>query len=218
MGGYVVWRAGEKDDGSDSFAQEVAPVSHWPEMKALILIVSAEKKTIGSTAGMQVTVKTSQLFKTRAQEVVPEHMRLMEEAIRQRDFQKFAEVTMRDSNNFHAVCRDSWPPIEYLNEVSLAAVKIVESINTDRYYCAYTFDAGPNPVIYYLQEDAPLVEGTFKGLLEHVDGWTGAGSGVKSIESMRDLNKAERMLKTGISRVICSGVGSGPERVEQHLI
>lgn len=221
MGGYVAWRAGTLDDGSDSMAQEVAPASHWPEMRALILVVSAEKKGISSTAGMQVTVNTSQLFKTRAELVVPEHMRLMEKAIRERDFQLFAEVTMRDSNNFHACNRDSWPPIDYMNDVSLAACKVVEAINATssggRLLCAYTFDAGPNPVIYYLEDAKVVVEGTVRDLLHHVDGWP-HGMPTSKAASDKELTKAERTLKAGISRVICTGIGSAPQRTSEHLL
>ena len=220
MGGYVAWRAGTKENGSDSMAQEVAPASHWPDMRALILVVSAEKKSISSTSGMQVTVKTSDLFKSRVEQTVPKHMKLMEQAIRDRDFQLFAEVTMRDSNNFHAVCRDSWPPIDYLNDVSLAACRVVEEINAGRKYCcAYTFDAGPNPVIYYLENAAAEVEGPFRKLLQHVEGWPQQDAAVAPVaQSGEELTKAERTLAAGISRVIRTRVGGAPERTNEHLL
>jgi diphosphomevalonate decarboxylase len=38
-GGFVAWNMGEKDDGSDSYAVQVAPESHWPEMRVIILVV-----------------------------------------------------------------------------------------------------------------------------------------------------------------------------------
>src|SRR5277367_3555704 len=96
FGGYVAWQKGEREDGSDSMAVQIAPASHWPEMRALILVVSAEKKGISSTAGMQATVATSALFKTRAEVVVPRHMELMEKSIKEKDFELFAKVTMMD--------------------------------------------------------------------------------------------------------------------------
>jgi diphosphomevalonate decarboxylase len=221
MGGYVAWQAGAEEDGSDSMAQEIAPASHWPEMRALILVVSAEKKGIGSTAGMQVTVKTSDLFKSRVEQTVPKHMKLMEQAIRERDFQLFAEVTMRDSNNFHAVCRDSWPPIDYLNDVSLAACRVVEGINgSGRYHCAYTFDAGPNPVIYYLEDAAAEVEDPLRKLLAHAEGWPAGRLGAASATEPlpHELTKAERTLAAGVSRVICTKVGGPPQRTDAHLL
>ena len=53
----------------------------------------------------------------------------MKEAILSKDFETVAELTMRDSNNFHAVCRDTFPTINYLNETSEFVIKCVENLN-----------------------------------------------------------------------------------------
>jgi diphosphomevalonate decarboxylase len=226
QGGYVAWRAGTKEDGSDSVAEEVAPASHWPEMRALILVVSAEKKDVPSTTGMQTTVHTSPLFATRAEHIVPKRMIGMEEAITKRDFPAFADLTMRDSNNFHACCLDSEPPIFYLNDVSRAAIRLVNDINrvAGKVVAAYTFDAGPNAVIYYLDEVSEIVGGTFKAILGgELEGWEGPfGDRLKGVSAGVDLNsldsRAIEVLKTGISRVILTGVGEGPEKIDTHLV
>lgn len=223
MGGYVAWCAGHLTDGSDSLAEEVAPASHWPSMRALILVASAAKKDVGSTDGMQATVHTSQLFRTRAEVLVPERMSAMETAIHERDFEKFAELTMRDSNNFHACCADTYPPIFYLNDTSRAAIRLVENINTraGRTVAAYTFDAGPNSVVYYLEPDSNLVAGTFRGIVGGKDGWQGArGDGVSAQAGWRQGldGRAVRALEEGVSRVILTGVGEGPVSVEDHLV
>lgn len=227
MGGYVAWRAGSLEDGTDSLAEEVAPASHWPEMRALILVVSAEKKDVPSTEGMQTTVSTSNLFATRAKSVVPERMAAIETAIRNKDFPAFAEVTMRDSNGFHATCLDSWPPIFYMNDVSRAAVRLVHDINrvVGRAVCAYTFDAGPNAVVYYLEKDEEVVAGTIKAVLGNsTEGWEGpfyerlqnvSAPGV-SLDKL-DSRPVE-VLREGVSRVILTGVGEGPVSVDEHLV
>ncbi|XP_063801715.1 diphosphomevalonate decarboxylase isoform X2 [Pseudophryne corroboree] len=62
-GGFVQWLMGDKEDGKDSLAQQVETESHWPELRILILVASAEKKHVGSTAGMQTSVETSPLLK-----------------------------------------------------------------------------------------------------------------------------------------------------------
>ncbi|CAN0453544.1 unnamed protein product, partial [Scytosiphon promiscuus] len=43
-GGFVKWQKGEREDARDSIAVQVADEHHWPEMRALILVVSADKK------------------------------------------------------------------------------------------------------------------------------------------------------------------------------
>jgi hypothetical protein len=45
------------------------------------------------------------------QTVVPSRVLKMEEAIKNRDFESFAKLTCADSNQFHAVCLDTSPPI-----------------------------------------------------------------------------------------------------------
>lgn len=227
MGGYVAWNRGEKDDGSDSVAYEVAPASHWPDMRAIILVASAAKKDVSSTAGMQQTVASSSLFQHRAQEVVPKRMKAMERAIHDRDFAAFAALTTKDSNNFHATCLDTDPPIFYMNDTSRAAVRVCEAINAhhshstgaDDPICAYTFDAGPNAVVYYLADREAEVAGLFKAMLKGKEGWDGRrGSAVKENHVVLEgMEVAVELLQKGVSRVILTGVGDGPRKTEEHL-
>lgn len=218
FGGYVAWRAGVEQDGNDSMAELVAPASHWPNMRALILVASAAKKGVSSTAGMQQTVATSPLFQQRVASVVPASMATMERAIKQRDFAAFAEVTMRESNSFHACCADTYPPIFYMNDVSRAAIRAVEAINAaaGKTVAAYTFDAGPNCVVYYLEEEAGAVLGAFAPVLGGVTGWKQGSASAAS--SVRLDDGVAGLLRDGVSRVIMTGVGEGPVRTEEHLV
>ncbi|KAF2223330.1 diphosphomevalonate decarboxylase [Elsinoe ampelina] len=221
FGGYVAWEMGSKADGSDSVAVEVAPASHWPGMRAVILVASAEKKDVSSTAGMQATVKTSSLFKQRVETVVPARMKEMEKAVQEKDFETFAGLTMRDSNSFHACCLDTEPPIFYMNDASRAAVRVVDRINetAGRKVAAYTFDAGPNAVVYYEEKDEGVVAGVFKSILGKVEGWEGEkGANVKEAQVPGGTEAAVEKLRTGISRVILTGVGEGPIKTEEMLI
>uniref|UniRef100_A0A8C8BMX9 Diphosphomevalonate decarboxylase n=1 Tax=Otus sunia TaxID=257818 RepID=A0A8C8BMX9_9STRI len=116
--------------------------------------VSGEKKQVGSTAGMQTSVDTSPLLKHRAEAVVPERLALMMRHIRERDFEGFGQLTMRDSNQFHATCLDTFPPIFYLNDLSRHIIALAHRFNAHhgRTKVAYTFDAGPNTVIFTLAD------------------------------------------------------------------
>ncbi|NWR56172.1 MVD1 decarboxylase, partial [Bucorvus abyssinicus] len=154
LGGFVQWQRGERPDGRDSIAQQVAPETHWPELRILVLVVSGEKKQVGSTAGMQSSVDTSPLLKHRAEVVVPERLALMMRHIRERDFEGFGQLTMQDSNQFHATCLDTFPPIFYLNDLSRHIIALAHRFNA-HHGCtkvAYTFDAGPNAVIFTLAD------------------------------------------------------------------
>lgn len=153
---------GSSPTGEDSFAVEVAPRDHWPSLHALICVVSDEKKTTASTAGMQQTVETSELLKHRIANVVPGRMEAISKAILAKDFDTFARITMADSNQFHAVCLDTLPPIFYLNDVSRSIIHVITELNRvsveagKGLIAAYTFDAGPNAVIY--AEESSMAE------------------------------------------------------------
>jgi diphosphomevalonate decarboxylase len=221
FGGYVAWSMGSASDGSDSFAYEVAPSSHWPDMRAIILVASAETKGVSSTSGMQQTVATSTLFKERISSTVPTRMGEMIKAIGAKNFEAFAELTMKDSNSFHATCADTFPPIFYMNDTSRAAVRVVEALNTKagKMVAAYTFDAGPNAVIYYLAENEASVAGVIKSFVGEKEGWESArGKTVEAQDAGFVDEVARNAVKEGVSRVILTGVGEGPIQVEEHLV
>lgn len=154
FGGFVAWEMGQQQDGQDSFAVEVAPQAHWPDLQALICVVSDLKKGTPSTAGMQRTVQTSPLLQHRIKHVVPERMKRISQAIQEKDFDTFAQITMQDSNQFHACCLDTEPPIFYMNDVSRSIITVISELNRasiaagQGHVAAYTYDAGPNAVIY----------------------------------------------------------------------
>jgi diphosphomevalonate decarboxylase len=162
-GGFVAWRQGSpkrqsetSPPWSDSMAVQVADEKHWPEIRALILVVSDAKKDTSSTAGMSTSVATSTLLQHRINAVVPERMTEIEKAYHDKDFEAFGQLTMKDSNQFHSVCMDTYPPIFYMNDVSRMVVRIVHAYNkwAGEIRAAYTFDAGPNAVLYTLDKYA----------------------------------------------------------------
>ena len=128
-------------------------------MRAVILVVSDKEKDTSSTSGMETSRLTSPLLQYRAASVVQGRLEQMEAAYLGRDFETFGRLTMQDSNQFHAVCLDTYPPIFYMNDVSKAIIRLCHVINAHfgSIKAAYTFDAGPNAVIYTLEQDVPLV-------------------------------------------------------------
>ncbi|KAM8894309.1 diphosphomevalonate decarboxylase isoform 1-T1 [Spinachia spinachia] len=226
-GGFVQWIMGEEVNGKDSLAQQVAPETHWPELRVLVLVASAERKPVGSTSGMQTSVQTSLLLKQRAEAVVPGRMVEMIEAVQRRDFAAFAELTMKDSNQFHATCLDTYPPIFYLNSVSQQVINLVHRYNGHykETRLAYTFDAGPNAVIYTLQQHVP----EFVQAVQHFfppetnGGEFVRGLPIEQVALSGELKQAIGLepLPKGISYVISTKVGPGPcvlEDPTQHLL
>ncbi|GMF55857.1 unnamed protein product [Phytophthora fragariaefolia] len=166
-GGFVAWQKGEQPDGRDSIAVQVADEQHWLSLYAVVCVVNDAQKDTSSTTGMQTTKATSPLLAYRAKNLVPERMKTMERAILDRDFQAFGTLTMQDSNQFHATCLDTTPPIFYLNDISRQIIRLVHRYNEQagRVQAAYTFDAGPNAVLFveeqHVQEVVALVHHCF---------------------------------------------------------
>lgn len=61
--------------------------------------------------------------------MVPERLALMVQHIRERDFEGFGQLTMQDSNQFHATCLDTFPPIFYLNDISRHIIALAHRFN-----------------------------------------------------------------------------------------
>eukprot|EP00727_Mastigamoeba_balamuthi_P007302 m51a1_g3192 hypothetical protein (400) ;mRNA; f:445012-446519 len=228
FGGFVLWDAGHLADGTDSIATQVFPETHWPELRVLVLVADGKKKDVGSTDGMNRTARTSELMKARL-DCVPRRIDALRKAIASKDFASLAEVTMRDSNQFHAVCLDTYPPILYLSDTSRAVIRIITALNemAGRPVAAYTFDAGPNPVVFALESEMARVlrlmlyyfpplshcPACFTGDVERLVGHPLTRDGIESVPRPSD----EEMAACGterypdrLSRFISARVGGDP--------
>ncbi|RDD44160.1 Diphosphomevalonate decarboxylase [Trichoplax sp. H2] len=217
-GGFVKWEMGNKSDGSDSIAVQVTPETHWPEMEVLILVVSDKKKGVSSTSGMQTSVKTSKLLKYRAESLVPKLMTEMETAIQQKNYQAFAEITMKDSNQFHAVCLDTYPPIAYMNDISHKIVQLITHFNQycGEYKACYTFDAGPNAVLYVLAKDVPQILSAVCHYFPCTENYDSYIQGLSNYSDVKEFPKEIENticldpMPGSLTGIIHTRVGSGP--------
>ncbi|KXN90798.1 Diphosphomevalonate decarboxylase [Leucoagaricus sp. SymC.cos] len=226
FGGFVAWEMGSDPSGSDSFAVQVATQSHWPDIHALICVVSDDKKGTSSTSGMQRTVETSPLLQHRIKNVVPQRMNDIRNAIRAKDFDSFARITMADSNQFHAVALDTEPPIFYMNDVSRAIIAVIVEYNRlsveagTGHKAAYTYDAGPNAVIYAPKENIkeiveliaayfPQQEDSFKDVF----GLFGGSQLVGKIPTGFNENVAKSFGAGAVKGLIHTRVGDGPRKL-----
>jgi len=166
LGGFVEWKKGEKKDGSDSYAVQIAPASHWSETRNVIAITNPERKKIGSASGMEITAKTSKLYPERVR-LNPKILGMMRKAIVKRDLEEFLTLTMRESSHLHAVMLDSFPPIIYLNDISREIIQSVLDYNDSKgKVCAgYTFDAGPNAHVYTVAKYENEVRNLLSGIV-----------------------------------------------------
>ncbi|XP_039133958.1 diphosphomevalonate decarboxylase MVD2, peroxisomal-like [Dioscorea cayenensis subsp. rotundata] len=232
FGGFVKWTMGNVADGSDSTAVQLASEAHWDDLVVIIAVVSSRQKETSSTSGMRESVETSSLLHYRAKEVVPSRILQMEKAISCRDFATFAKLTCADSNQFHAVCLDTSPPIFYMNDTSHRIINLVEKLNQfeGEPQVAYTFDAGPNAVL--IAKNRKTASLLLQRLLFYFPPPTGSEltsyllgdksilqeSGVQSMKDVEDLQppletKDKTMVQKyvgDVSYFICTKIGRGP--------
>ncbi|KAH6813563.1 GHMP kinase family protein [Perilla frutescens var. frutescens] len=231
-GGFVKWIMGKEENGSDSIAVQLADEKHWDDLVIIIAVVSSRQKETSSTSGMRDTVETSALIKHRAKEVVPKRIVEMEEAIAKRDFPAFSRLACADSNQFHAVCLDTLPPIFYMNDTSHRIISCVEKWNRHEGspQVAYTFDAGPNAVLISQNRKAATL--LLQRLLFHFPPQSDADldsyvigdktilkdAGIQDIKDIEALtpppeikeNASSQRFRGDVSYFICTRPGRGP--------
>ena len=230
FGGFVEWRMGRNPDGSDSAAKQLFPASHWPQLHVLILVANDARKKVPSSKGMKLSVETSQLLKHRAEVLVPETMKEMKEAIEAKNLAKFAELTMKDSNQLHAVCLDTFPPCVYMNGTSHSVAELVHEVNeaAGRTVAGYTFDAGPNACLYLLEADVALLASVLRHFFPSTDERFFRGEEIRGnsevkaeAESLISKINAKVNPKDSLKYVIHTKVGDGPKRLhgeDDHLL
>ena len=148
---------------------------------------------------------------------------------------------MADSNQFHAVALDTEPPIFYMNDVSRTIIALIVEYNRisvasgGGYKAAYTYDAGPNAVIYALEENIkeilqlivsyfPQKDGSFKDVLDLFGGANAPGS--LNLNAKAALPKgfneavAKKFEVGAVKGLIHTRVGDGPRALgpEESLL
>ena len=214
-GGFVKWEKGLCSFGSDSKAIQIAPESHWSNLKVLILVVSNKQKSVGSTEAMSRSVNTSELLKYRVKNCVSKRLELMEKAILEKDFKTFAILTMKDSNQLHSICQDTYPPISppYMNDISHKIVYLISTYNETEIKAAYTFDAGSNAVLFTLEEHFDELLGTIlKYFPANINNPNFINISPKKLESISanaiNINGMNECVG-GLESIICTKPGPG---------
>lgn len=229
LGGFVRWHMGLDKNGTDSLAKQIVPASHWPEMRILVLVVNDEKKNVSSAIGMKRSMETSEFLQYRIRQTVPERTNKIHQAIVEKDFKTFAELTMKDSNQMHAVCLDTYPPCIYMNDTSNSIINLIHSYNdaVNDVKVAYTFDAGRNATLYLLEKDVPTVMGVLNHFfppLENIATEYKRGLAIEEVKPTKDLLEKLKFQKQSpgqLKYIIHTKVGDGPKYLdnpEDHLL
>ncbi len=145
--------AAKKKAMFSSCAESLFGPGHWPGLSIMYVKVEAGEKKVKSRAGMKASIDTNPLYRPWVDYEEDVLLGRMVAAIGKRDFPALGEMIMKASNNLHQICLGTYPPIVYLNQTSLAIIDAVHDMNRGRVKAAYTFDAGPNAVVFAEEGD-----------------------------------------------------------------
>jgi diphosphomevalonate decarboxylase len=157
QGGFCTWHRGSRPDGEDSFAAQDFSEAHWPELRLLACVVSAEKKDVSSRDGMQATVETSPYYPAWVQDAEAEVPRARD-AVSRRDLLALGALAERNAWRMHATALGAEPPLCYLRPETLAVLLELPRARAKGCPVFFTLDAGPNPVLLTTAEHVARVE------------------------------------------------------------
>ncbi|MED5372284.1 MAG: diphosphomevalonate decarboxylase [Myxococcota bacterium] len=171
-GGFVEWRRGILEDGSDSHGLHIAPKDHW-KLNMVIAVVDGNKKPVGSTEGMVRTMLTSPMYPAWVS-TWQKDVDQARQAILDQDLQALGEAMERSTLKMFSTMFTAQPPIRYWRPASLAIQDEVIRLRRDGIPCWWTMDAGPNVKVLCEPEDTMAV---VDALQQHVDEVTALGVG-----------------------------------------
>ena len=148
--GFVLWQAGRREDGTDSFA--VPLPERWPGLRIGILEICGEPKAVGSREGMRRTVRTSRLYESWPRQVEEDLDEILR-AIAERDFPRLGRAAERNALAMHATMLAAWPPLLYFRPETLAALDRLHRARAEGAEIYATLDAGPNIKLLFTAED-----------------------------------------------------------------
>lgn len=137
--GFVVWKKG--DSNETSYAYSLYPPDYW-DVRDILVIVDSRMKKVSTTEGME-TVTTS-LHLTARLAAIPERMNDIKQAIREKDFSRFGEITEEDCLGMHMVMQTQNPPLFYWNATTKIITDAVRGWRKHGLPVYFTIDAGPN--------------------------------------------------------------------------
>jgi diphosphomevalonate decarboxylase len=189
FGGFVEMARGTRADGTDSTAHPLDAQGQGPRANAwnlrlVVAITAAGEKSLGSTAAMTRTARTSPFYEAWIGSV-DRDLAEARAAIAKRDLARLGAVAERSALRMHATALAADPPIIYWNPVTVAVMARVRALRDESQGIPafFTIDAGPHVKVLCNAEDVDRVASA----LGHVPGVlrtliAAAGPGARIVE------------------------------------
>jgi diphosphomevalonate decarboxylase len=154
MGGYVEWPVSPDDTDDEAAAGQIADAGHW-KLADVIVLVETGPKDVSSLGGHQ-RATTSPHF-SRRQELLPQRLETVREAILRRDLAVLGPVVEEEAVELHLITMSSKPPIFYWQPATLAVMEAVRRLRAQGLSAWYTMDAGANVHVICEESNAAAV-------------------------------------------------------------
>ena len=150
--GFVEWYKGSRSDGSDSYAESIAPKTYWPEFRMIATIVSEARKKVSSRAGMKQTVETCPYYKDWLATINID-LEIIRNGIKKKDFSAVGSAAEANCLKMHALMITTKPPIIYWIPATLEVMHAVMEMRANSIDCYFTIDGGPQVKVMCLKND-----------------------------------------------------------------
>lgn len=154
-GGVSVWQAGEKADGSDSFAVRIADPDDL-DLRVVVGVTDPGPKAVGSTEAMEHTRHTSPYYDNWIA-AVHRDIEAAVLAVDARDVAQLGEISENNALAMHAAALAARPGVLFWNGTTVEALHLVRRLRKQGLLAYFTCDAGPQPKILCTSKDEPLV-------------------------------------------------------------
>lgn len=156
-GGFVEWLKGEKSDGSDSYAKQIASSKHWKDFRMIATIVSTAEKKIKSRAGMAQTVSNCPLYKGWIESIELDNVG-MRKGILEKNFSTVGKIAEYNCLKMHATMISTKPPMLYWQPATISIIREIFSMREEGIEAYFTIDAGPQVKVLCLEKNCKKIE------------------------------------------------------------
>ncbi|MEN1967971.1 diphosphomevalonate decarboxylase [Lentibacillus sp. N15] len=161
-GGFVEWKKGNKEDGSDSFAVQVQDANIW-DVRVAAVVLSETEKNVSSREGMKRTV-TSSPFYTGWMDSIPKDLEQIKAGIAAHDIEQVGSIAEANCLKMHATMLGANPPVMYWHDTTVRVMQEVQAMREQGIPAYFTIDAGPNVKVLYLPNDEAQVITTLRNI------------------------------------------------------
>lgn len=137
--GFVEWLDGDSSD--TSYGVSIFPPDHW-DLVDVVCILSEKRKKVPTSIG-QKSSESSPYFSDRIREI-PEKIKKMKQAIKDRDFQTFGELLEMEALDLHRIMETSVPSLHYMTDETREMISHVRKWRSEGLQVYFTVNTGEN--------------------------------------------------------------------------